>query len=237
MEYLERRALESALHPPPWWKWYADDTHMVLVKTHAQEFTDHLNRIDDHINWATEGEVTTHTVSNEEVYIGTRTKRALAFLDTWSVINDDGSIKTKVYRKETHMDQNLNFNSDHPLEHKTVVVKTNANVEEKSHVKQALNMNGYPYWLINSIPSTQTFLESTTSVLTNDTSDDGQETVRDRTTKQFTCKKSPVVLFYIKGVSEQIRRVFKQYDILAYFKTENTLRQLSARPKDKILKE
>ena len=71
---------------------------MVLVKTHAQEFTAHLNSIDDDMKWTTEGEVITHRVSNEDLNIGTRTERAMAFLDTWLVINDDGSIKTKVYR-------------------------------------------------------------------------------------------------------------------------------------------
>ena len=58
------------------------------------------------------------------------------------------------------------------------------------------------------------------------------------TTKKPTSKKSPVVLSYFKGVREQIRRVFKQYDVLpAYFKPMNTLRQLLVRLKDKILKE
>ena len=57
---------------------------------------------------------------------------------------------------------------NHPLEHKRGVVKTlmhrvgnivsNAErdkVEEKSHVKQALTMDGYPELLINSIPTIQ----------------------------------------------------------------------------------
>ena len=56
-------------------------TQMVLVKTHVQELTDHLNSIDDDIKWTTEVEVTIHTVSNEELNIGTRTERALVFLD------------------------------------------------------------------------------------------------------------------------------------------------------------
>ena len=36
-------------------------------------------------------------------------------------------------------------------------------VEEKSHVKQALNMDGYPDWLINSIPTIQPSLDDDTS--------------------------------------------------------------------------
>ena len=89
-------------------------------------------------------------------------------------------------------------------------------VEEKSHIKHALYMNDYPDWLINSIQTIQPSLENITSVLSDDTSDDCQETERDTTTKKTTIKKSTVVLPPIKGVSEQIRRVFKQYDIPAY---------------------
>ena len=47
-------------------------------------------------------------------------------------------------------------------------------------------------------------------------------------------KKNPVVLPYVKWVFEQLRRVFKSYDIPAYFKLSNTLRQLLVHPKDKV---
>ena len=49
---------------------------------------------------------------------------ALVYYDTWSVVNEDGSNKTKVYHKETHADQYLHFSSNHPFEHKRGVVKT-----------------------------------------------------------------------------------------------------------------
>ena len=94
--------------------------------------------------------------------------------------------------------------------------------------KQALHINGYPDWVINSIPSIQPSMESTTSVLSDDTSDDGQVTERNTTTKKPTSKKPPVVLPCIKVVSEQIRRVFRQS-----FKLMNTLCQLLVGQKEK----
>ena len=45
-----------------------------------------------------------------------------------------------------------------------------------------------------------------------------------------------VVLHHVKGVSEQLRRIFKSYDIHAYFKPSNTLWQLLVHPKDKVEK-
>ena len=52
-----------------------------------------------------------------------KVERCLAFLDTLSVINEDGANRTRVFRKETHIDQYFNFDSN-PLEHKQGVVRT-----------------------------------------------------------------------------------------------------------------
>ena len=93
----------------------------------------------------------------------THTERALAFSDTWCLVNDDGLVKTKVYHKRAIR---ISIST---LEHKRGVVKTHIHqvdsmvsderdkVEEKPYVKQALNMNGYPYWLINSKSNDSTF--------------------------------------------------------------------------------
>ena len=112
MENFEQIALEQAENPPRWWKRYVDDTYTVLRKDQAQKFTDYLNTVDEDIKWTTEGEVVKDIEGLEN-----RTERGLAFLDTLSVINEDGAIKTRVYRKDTHTDQYLNFESNHPLEH------------------------------------------------------------------------------------------------------------------------
>ena len=50
-------------------------------------------------------------------------------------------------------------------------------------------------------------------------------------------KKYPVVLLYVRGISEQLRRVFRSFDIPAYFKPTNTLWQLLVWPKGTVEKE
>ena len=66
-------------------------TYTVLQKDQAQNFIDYLNTVDDDIKWTTEGEV----VKEVEVEgLENKTERGLAFLDTLSVVNEDGSIKT-----------------------------------------------------------------------------------------------------------------------------------------------
>ena len=122
MESFEQNALATPSHRPRWWNRYVDDTHTVLKKIHSQEFTDHLNSVDDNIKWTTEGEVVTKSTLEGSATVGeemsVKVERVLSFLDTWTVVEPDGSISTKVFRKDTHIDQYLNFSSNHPLEHK-----------------------------------------------------------------------------------------------------------------------
>ena len=89
-----------------------------------------------------------------------RVERALAFLDTWMVLESDGSIRMKAFRKDTHTDQYLNFSSNHLLEHTRGVVRTLMNRtdrlvseetelgREKDHIMKALKVNGYPDWML-----------------------------------------------------------------------------------------
>ena len=156
---MDNKNNESAEHPSFWWKLYVDDTHTHHSRADScQEFTDCLNSIDHKNKWTTKWEVTTHTVSNEEVNIDTRTEGVLVFLDT-SVINDDGPIKAKVHRNKTHTDH---FNSNYPLEHKRGVVKT------LMHRVDSIVSNERD-WKVGWLPklANQPSLESTTFVLSN----------------------------------------------------------------------
>ena len=111
-----------------------DDTHTKLKKAYAEEFTDHLNSLDPDIKFTFEKQ---QNIS-------------LAFLDTLTVVKEDGSLQIRIYRKKTHTDQYLNFSSNHPLDHKLGVIRTlfhwaetiitdpEDKEEEKDHVIQSL---------------------------------------------------------------------------------------------------
>ena len=74
----------------------------VLKEAKAQAFTDYLNSVDEDIKWTTEREVTTVVPMEEQVEVGVRTERAFAFLDTWSVIKEDDTIKASVQKRDSY---------------------------------------------------------------------------------------------------------------------------------------
>ncbi|XP_068739379.1 uncharacterized protein [Montipora capricornis] len=132
------------------------------------------------------------------------TERALAFLDTWSVINEDGTIKTRAYRKARHTDHD-------PKDREG----------EIDHVRTALSYNGYPTWLLKDPKQHAEEQQPSRQAATLPSSGTSK-------------KKYPVVMPYIRGFSEELRRILKGYNIPAYFKPSNTLRQLLVRPKDEM---
>lgn len=79
-----------------------------MDRGHAQEFTEHLKSIDPEIHFTFESEV----------------DNSLAFLDTKTIRTGDSSLKIKIYRKLTHTDQDLNWQSNHPVQHKRGVVSS-----------------------------------------------------------------------------------------------------------------
>jgi len=82
----------------------------------------------------------------------------LTFLDILLNRKEDGKLKIHAYRKPTHADQYLSFDSPHPLEHKlnfsvawtvfqrskTLLTKFEDRQEEDLHAENALKDCGYP---------------------------------------------------------------------------------------------
>ena len=98
--------------------------------------------------------------------------------------------------------------------------------KELEHVREALGYNGYPDWLLaetrEEIKEKKREEEETTTVTTGVKRED---------------KKRPVIIPYIRGFSEELKRTFGGYGIPAYFKPTNTLRQLLVHPKDPVGKD
>ena len=150
-------------------------------------------------------------------------------LITCTVIKPDRPLDITIYRKPTHTDQYLNFASNHPLEHKLGVIQTlfhraesvitdpDSVSKEKDHIEQALEKCGYPQWAFNRIKEPKKPKPSANG-------------------NNSTTTKGQVVLPYVKGISEALRRNFNKYGIRVCFKPTRTLRQYLVSPKDKTEK-
>ena len=89
----------------------------------------------------------------------------MPFLDTLVTINGDGSLNTKVYRKPTHTDLYLQWDSHHSiaakysvintLHHRAKAVCSNNQLlkEEEDHLQEVLTRNKYPLWALNRVKS------------------------------------------------------------------------------------
>jgi len=210
--------LKTAPNPPRTWYRYVDDTFCVIKTVHIDEFTDHINSIDPNIKF-----------TREEEEDG-----QLPFLDTLILRRADGTLKVKVYRKPTHTDQYLHFDSHHPLEHKLSVVRTllyraksivtepEDQSEEVAHVKQALHNCGYQDWaLFRGSPKDK-------KAKSGETKSDCEDTPN---------KRVFVTLPFVGGVSERLRRAFNSAGVTTSFKPQGTLRRSLVAPKDKTEKE
>ncbi|BHF67458.1 hypothetical protein SprV_0301048400 [Sparganum proliferum] len=95
-------------HKPKFWTRYVDDAFVVIGRHQLLTFKERLNAVFPHIQF---------TMEVEE-------NKQLAFLDVLACRKDCGGLKTKVFRKVTNTMQVLNFNSNHPVNHKRSCVRT-----------------------------------------------------------------------------------------------------------------
>ena len=145
----------------------------------------------------------------------------IPFLDTTVTRDSDG---LTVYRKPTHTDQYLVYDSHHPQSVKRGIVKglydrakhltTKQTVisEEKKNLSSVLVSNGYPSSFVPKLAKT-TRVTARTSI---------------EPAHEF---KSTAVLPYRKGVSEVLRRCQQHQGIRTVFRSDTTLRSHLVRPK------
>ena len=217
MEWLEDQAIATApLNcTPKLWKRYVDDILEIIKKGETDNLTAHLNQIDP------TGSI---KFTHEEEKEG-----SIPFLDTIIIRKPDGSTKLCIYRKPTHTNQYLQFDSHHPLHQKlgvvrtlldrkdTIVTEEEDKVEEENTITQSLVQCGYPKWTIDKVKRQK----------------NQPKTQRQKTKTGKDKSKGLVVVPYVEGVSERISRVFKKHGYSTAMKPHCTLRNILVHPKDK----
>ena len=147
MEYFEQKALSTA--PTPWlWQKYVDDTFIIQKEVNKQDFLQHINSVDPAIQFTVE--------NNKE-------DGAIPFLDTIVKPEADESLSITVYRKPTHTDQYLWWDSYHHLSAKFSLINTltlraktvSSNPEllckEMDHLRKTLTQCKYPKWALDVV--------------------------------------------------------------------------------------
>ena len=105
----------------------------------------------------------------------------------------------------------------------SVITEERDQQEELAHVTSALKTCGYPDWALR--PRANTTQHEVTQP---------EQAVQQQSADVHVSytRKPPIPLLYVKGVSEQLRRTFKDHGVDCYFKATNCLRQLLCSPKD-----
>ena len=109
MDALEHRAINTALNPPRFWRRYVDDTFVVQQQSHKEEFFQHINTVDTSIQFTVED---------------ARLDGFIPPLDILVTPQSDGTFTTKIYRKPTHTDLYVHWDSHHYLAAKYRVINT-----------------------------------------------------------------------------------------------------------------
>ena len=141
MENFEAKALETAPCPPSLWKRFVDDTFVILETEHKDKFFNHINAIEEKIQFTAET---------------TKADGSIPFLDTLVTPKCDGSLSTSVYRKPTHTNQYLQWDSHHAISNKYSVINSLLHrardicsnqdqlEEEQTHIDRVLSACKYP---------------------------------------------------------------------------------------------
>ena len=156
----------------------------------------------------------------------------MPFLDILVMPNEDGSLSTTVYRKPTHTDLYLHWDSHHALPSKYSVIGTlhhrakticsNPQLlkQEEDHLHRALTKCKYPAWALNRIKIKSR--NPTQKKSSNSKMNTGTDNIQ----------KPHIVVPYHRGLIESFKKVCSSHEVQVYFKGSTTIKNLLMAPKD-----
>ena len=220
MEDLEVQAIRTSPTPPSLCKRFVDDTFTIIKKEDRRSFLQHLNSIHQNIKFTC-----------EEV----RDDGSMPFLDILVTPKEDGSLSTSVFRKPTHTDLYLQWDSQHTISskysvagtlyHRAKIVCSDPQLQKKEeeHLCQALQKCKYPIWAIN-----RARIKSQNPARRTNNNSNNQNGPKKTMNKSIY-----MVVPYQQGLSERFKNTCQKYGVQVHFKGGQTIKDLLMTPKDK----
>ena len=164
-----------------------DDTFVIIKASHKQEFLDHINSIDQHIQFTSEE---------------SREDGPMPFLDMLIIPQEDGRFNTTIYRKPTHTDMYLHpisskYSVVGTLHHRAKTVCSNSSLlqKEEKHLHKVLTRCKYPTWALNRVKMK---MRSATQKKKN--------LNQNKNLKHENSQQPYIVVPYYQGLSESVKR-------------------------------
>ena len=204
--------LENVVLPiskPRFWTRYVDDTFVIVRRDQRDQLQISLNSVFPEIQFTMEEEKDGH----------------LPFLDVLVSRNADGTLETTVFRKQTHTDNLLHAESNHPVQHKMSALRTlfqrvethcstpAAKQQETNTLLRMCRSNGYSKTFINRC-------------------------MRNRVDRAQPHPRAPETRWcsapYLHSTSEAVARLLTPYGLRLAHKPAHTIRTTLMRPKDPL---
>ena len=213
MEEIEELAHNQSTLPPKKWFRFVDDIFSIIKRHMLTNFYNFLNSINSHIKFTMKPEL----------------ERKLSFLDTLNTRNN-GYLFINVYRKPTHTDRYLDYNSHHGKQHKvctaqtllhraeTIPNTTEGKQQEGKHITDTFISNGYPRKFLQEVEKKQALKESK-ALSPEDLVKDFFDLAEPPTNYSYA------ILSYTKGLTEPLKRLLKPHGITVSKKPLQTLEQ------------
>ena len=217
MEDLETKALTTSLHPPSLWKRFVDDTFTIIKKSHKNSLLEHINSIDNNIKFTCEE---------------SRDDGSIPFLHILIIPEEDGRLNTIVYRKPTHTDLYLEWDSHHNIPSKYSVIGTLFHrakticsspqhlQKEEQHLTSALKRCKYHRVKLKNPKETA-----------NKNNRRGTKPTRP---EQLNINQPHIVVPYHQSLSENFKRTCSRHGVQVHLKGGLTIKNLLMPPKIKI---
>ena len=194
-----------------------DDTLVIQKAEHSQQLLQHITSQNPNIQFTVEEPGTDDSIP---------------FLDTKVTPGPNNTIHTTVYRKPTHTDQYLHWDSNHFITAKNSVYNTLAHrakvvsstpedlTKELEHLRKTLMQCQFPSWALNRL---QQFLHKHNPNSNNTQEEQTNHNNQDNNRQQN--KNTYMVIPNIKGLGEKFKRTCNKQGIQVHFKGTNTVKQ------------